>query len=123
MSLSCECRVPGEGPGDASLIRALARDLGIYGEDFDPLDCAMGMPWRAANARRALAGISAEPWRLTGDTVERLELLAAALVSGASACAPDWAATKAVLDDVTEYVRPAVENCGGRGDGRASGRP
>ena len=31
-------RVPraGNGPGDASLIRALARDLGIYGEDFDP---------------------------------------------------------------------------------------
>ena len=71
----------------------------------------MGMPWRGERPA-VLAGTSAEPWRLTGDTVERLELLAAALVSGASACAPDWAATKAVLDDVTEYVRPAVENSG-----------
>ena len=40
-------RVPrGDGRGgNASLIRALARDCGIDPEDFDPLDCEMGEPF------------------------------------------------------------------------------
>ena len=36
-------RVPrGTDPGEASLMRALASDLGL---DFDPLDCDLGSPW------------------------------------------------------------------------------
>ncbi len=35
-------RVSGEG-GDASLLRALAADLGLAG--FDPLDCSMAEAW------------------------------------------------------------------------------
>ena len=50
---------------------------------FDPLDVALGEPWTGPRPA-ALAGD--DPWRSTGDTVERLELLARALVAG-DACA------------------------------------
>jgi cobaltochelatase CobN len=72
-------RVPrgaGEG-GDQSLIRALAADLGLDG--FDPFGCVLGEAWTGPRPP-ALADISAEPWRSNGDTLERLELLAAELV-------------------------------------------
>jgi cobaltochelatase CobN len=74
-------RVPrGSGEsGDASLIRALAADLSLAG--FDPLGCKLGEPWTGARPPR-LAEISDAPWRTNGDTVERLELLARALVAG-----------------------------------------
>ena len=71
-------RIPrgaGDG-GDASLIRALAADLSL--EDFDPLDCEMGTPW--TGPRPDALATSAAPWRTAGDTVERLEGLALALV-------------------------------------------
>ena len=64
-------------PGQASLLRALADDLGL---GFDPLDCRMGDAWKGPKPTM-LATVSDEPWRTTGDTVERLELLAATLVS------------------------------------------
>ena len=77
-------RVPrGDGRGaDASLTRALASDLGL---DLDPLDCDMGAPW-AGPKPRALA-VSDDPWRTAGDTVERLEGLALALLDGAGGAA------------------------------------
>ncbi len=100
-------RVPrGEDEGaDRSLVRALAADLGLAG--FDPLDCAMAESWTGARPE-ALAGIDPGPWRTMGDTVERLELLAAALVSGEIACDPAWEATRAVLDGIAATVRPAL---------------
>jgi cobaltochelatase CobN len=64
-------RLPrGATPAQASLIRALASDLGL---GFDPLDCDLGEKWQGP--KPALLG-SAEAWRTAGDTVERLELLA-----------------------------------------------
>nr|WP_086491495.1 cobaltochelatase subunit CobN [Novosphingobium panipatense] len=63
--------------GQASLLRAIAEDFGL---DFDPLDCRMGDRWDGARPE-ALAAVSDEPWRTHGDTVERLELLAAEWVS------------------------------------------
>jgi cobaltochelatase CobN len=74
-------RVPrGSGEsGDASLIRALAADLGLTG--FDPLGCKLGEAWTGVRPR-PLAEISDAPWRTNGDTVERLELLARRLVAG-----------------------------------------
>ncbi|KIQ67608.1 cobaltochelatase subunit CobN [Wenxinia marina] len=71
-------RVPrGDGKGaNASLIRALAADLGL---GFDPLDCELSAP--AAERPEALAGLSGDAWRSLGDTVERLELLAQRLVA------------------------------------------
>ncbi len=100
-------RVPrGAGDGaDSSLIRALASDLGI--KDFDPLDCGLGAPW-AGNQPDALANMTDEPWRTHGDTVERLELLAAALVSRDVKRKPDWTATGAVLDGIDGSVRPRL---------------
>jgi len=93
--------------GDASLIRALAADLGLCG--FDPLDSALGAPWTGPRP----AALSAGPtWRTNGDTVERLENLARALVAGETDCMPDWSATRAVLEAIEAQVRPAVESSG-----------
>ncbi len=93
--------------GDASLIRALAADLGM--EDLDPLDCEMAQTWTGPRPTSLDRG---RTWRTAGDTVERLEVLAADLVAGR--CQPDsgWSATRAVLDRIAEHVRPAVEACG-----------
>ncbi len=96
----------GEG-GDASLIRALASDLGFEG--FDPLDCVMGDPW---NGPRPQALGDGKGWRTQGDTVERLEILAQALVSGERECDPVWSRTRDVLAKIESEVRPAVAACG-----------
>ena len=104
-------RVPrGAGERDASLVRALARDLGL---DLDPLDAPMAQAWRGPRPR-ALAGLSSEPWRSTGDTVERLELLALALVAGETSCARGWTGGRAVLDEIERRLRPAIASCGER---------
>ena len=165
-------RLPrGEDSGrDASITRALARDLGLEG--FDPLDCEMGARWTgkrpAALADMRLpadtstpadalplavapspasgppptdtslpAGATSPadtplpadapplagtppypaapppppPWRTAGDTVERLEALARALVDGSRPCPAAWTRTAAVLSEVDERLRPAVEAC------------
>ena len=196
-------RLPrGEDSGrDASITRALARDLGLEG--FDPLDCEMGTRWTgerpaaladastpAADALPlAVAPLLADtpspagapsptgtppladtsllasatspadtlppadtpppadtslpadvsppadtplpadapplagtppypaappvptPWRTAGDTVERLEALARALVDGSRPCPAAWTRTAAVLSEVNERLRPAVEAC------------
>ncbi|MEQ8965363.1 MAG: cobaltochelatase subunit CobN [Azospirillaceae bacterium] len=108
-------RVPrGDGKdADASLIRALAGDLGLSeGEGgFDPLDCAMAEPW-AGPRPEALARVGAGAWRTAGDTVERLEGLARALVDGVAAADPGWRATNAVLATIDTALRPMLERVG-----------
>ena len=89
--------------GDASLIRALAKDLGLDG--FDPLDCVLGEVW---NGPRPEALGPAQGWRTQGDTVERLEELAQALVAGERAADPAWTRAAAVLAKIDSVVRPAV---------------
>ncbi|WP_371170398.1 cobaltochelatase subunit CobN [Aliiroseovarius sp. 2305UL8-7] len=105
-------RVPrgaGKG-GDASLIRALADDLGL---DFDPLDCDMAEPW-AGMRPDVLSGDGA--WRSQGDTVERLEGLASRLLDGQAEAPGDSSA--AVLAEIEARVRPNVAACGpGEGEG------
>jgi cobaltochelatase CobN len=103
-------RVPrGDGSGgDASITRALAADLGL---DVDPLDAEMAKPWTGARPD-VLAGLSEDPWRTVGDTVERIELLASALMDGSLDCDSRWTATQAVLDAVSGHLRPAVSACG-----------
>ena len=103
-------RVPrGQSDGaDASLHRALAIDLGF---EFDPLNCDLGELW-AGSRSDVLAGLSDDPWRSNGDTVERLELLASELVSGRLAVDSGWSRTVAVLDELDTTLRPAVESCG-----------
>ena len=103
-------RLPrGDGKdGDASLIRALAADLGFEG--FDPLDCALGAPWTGP---MPVALARDDPWRTNGDTVERLEALALNLVGGRK---PDdtWTSARAVLDMIFNSIAPNVAACGGR---------
>ena len=64
-------------PEDQSLHRALAADLGLDG--FDPLTRDLARPYDGPRPL-ALARLSDRPWRSVGDTVERIELLAAQLV-------------------------------------------
>jgi cobaltochelatase CobN len=101
-------RGDGQG-GNASLTRALAADLAFH--DFDPLDCEMATAW-AGPRPAALEGCGEGTWRSQGDTVERLEGLAADLVAGRRRAAPEWERTVAVLGAVGAEVRPAVEACG-----------
>ena len=91
---------------DASLMRALANDLRL---NFDPLDCDMGKAW-SGDKPDALNNLD-DAWRSTGDTVERLETLALALVQG-KPCDPAWTNTQIVLDEIKASLRPAVEACG-----------
>ncbi len=103
-------RVPrGDGKGrDASLLRAMAEDLGL---SIDPLDCEMSAP--ALEKPQCLAGLSADPWRSNGDTVERLELLAKNLLRKGGPMDPHpGAKSKAVLDEIEEVFTPAVATCG-----------
>lgn len=95
--------------GQASLLRAMAQDMGM---DFDPLDCRMSDRWEGA-CPAALSQVSDDPWRTLGDTVERLELLAAALVDAL----PDVAGhvgerTAAVLRAIAGDLAPRVDACG-----------
>ncbi|MDP7098698.1 MAG: cobaltochelatase subunit CobN [Rhodospirillales bacterium] len=101
-------RVPrGTEQEDASLTRALSADLGL---DFDPLDCDMAAPWQGPRPGALTGDV---PWRSHGDTVERLEDLALRLITGEKVPDPAWPRTGAVLDDVENRIRPAVEACGG----------
>src|SRR5690606_31430705 len=104
-------RVPrglGEG-GEASLQRAIAADA--LGGPFDPLDCIASDPWTGPRPD-ILAAQSDAPWRSNGDTVERIELLAARLLDGTLPCPDGWHATRAVLDAIDTTIRPAIAACG-----------
>ena len=105
-------RLPrGRGQGrDASLIRALAADLDL-GDEFDPLATEMGAAW-AGPRPDALANVSTDAWRSSGDTVERLELLALELIGGALPCPSDWPRTHAVLDFIAGNLAASVDGCG-----------
>ena len=133
-------RVPrGEGPGEASLIRALADDLKL---GIDPLTAKLGEPWTgpqisnstsvslgldpratlnsapAANGPPIKSEGSAEfvaaprTVRTVGDVVEHLESIAAALVDGTLMPEPDWTATSAVLDTIATIIRPRLAASG-----------
>ncbi|MBO6742221.1 MAG: cobaltochelatase subunit CobN [Roseitalea sp.] len=91
-----------------SLHRAMAADAGL---GLDPLDCAMAEPW-AGPRPEILQTQSDDPWRTNGDTVERIELLAASLVGGETECPANWAQTRAVLDHVRDALQPSIIACG-----------
>ncbi|MCC2603600.1 cobaltochelatase subunit CobN [Sphingopyxis yananensis] len=98
--------------GDASLLRAMADDL-LLG--FDPLDCDFAQAWTGPRPA-CLADISTDPWRSTGDTVERLEYLAMALVVPTPPTPPSppplGPATHAVLTSMTQDLGPRIDACG-----------
>jgi cobaltochelatase CobN len=91
---------------DQSLIRALAGDLGFT--DFDPLTCDMGMAWAGPHPP-ALAAISNDPWRSQGDTVERLELLAARCVENRKGIGPQ---SDKVIAEITRSIAPRLRSSG-----------
>jgi cobaltochelatase CobN len=95
-------------PEDASLHRALAADLGLG--EFDPLARDLAAPYVGPRPD-ALATLNDNIWRTYGDTVERIELLAAKLVSGATACDPPWTQTAVVLGWIDTRLRPAIDAC------------
>lgn len=109
--LAALVRLPRGGrPGDGSLLRALAQDLGLDG--FDPLACdEPGLPW-AGPRPPALAEHGRSPWRTEGDTIERLEALALALLAKEQACPLAWSATAAVLERVETEIAPALDRSG-----------
>jgi cobaltochelatase CobN len=96
-------------PHDASLHRALAQDLGL--NDFDPLTRDLADEFIGPRPG-VLSQLGEAAWRTSGDTVERIELLALQLVSGARACDSAWVHTRAVLDWIEIKLRPAIDSCG-----------
>lgn len=110
-TLAALLRVPrADGKGaNASLLRALAEALGL---GFDPLDCLFGEPW-AGPRPPILEQLSRDPWRTHGDTRERLEALALALIDGAPLPADDaFTPVRAVLNGLREHVAPCLDHCG-----------
>ena len=101
--------------GLSSLISPLVGEMSGRTEGgvstFDPLDCDMAAPWTGPRPH-ILADILDAPWRTNGDTVERIELLAAKFVSGEIGCLQDWKATHAVLSEVETRLKPSILACG-----------
>jgi cobaltochelatase CobN len=102
-------RVPrglGEG-GDASLIRALAKDFGFG--DFDPLTCVMAEHWEGPKPDTLLS-LTGDPWRSNGDTVERLELFASSLLSSSRRKPGPFSSP--VVEKIESEIAPALRTCG-----------
>src|SRR6516165_4420923 len=96
----------GTAPEDASLLRALAADLGL---GADPLALDLAEPWTGL---RPAVMTGAWPWRSAGDTVERLEALALRLVAGEARSEEGWLHTRAVHEWIERQLRPTVAGCG-----------
>ncbi|MGV1788942.1 cobaltochelatase subunit CobN [Rhizobium sp. A37_96] len=78
---------------------------------FDPLDCDMAAEWNGPRPS-ILQEVAEAPWRTQGDTVERIELLAAQLVSGEIGCPEGWAHTRMVLGEIASKLQPSILACG-----------
>ncbi len=106
-------RVPrGDGSGgDASILRALAMDLDLG--EVDPLDWDFSETWHGPkpDTLASLPG-AGDTWRSVGDLVERLELLARALVAGECHADPSWTSTRLVLREIEARIRPAIKASG-----------
>lgn len=91
---------------DQSLIRALARDLGLG--DFDPLTCDMSVAW-AGPRPEALSTASSDVWRTQGDTVERLEILASHCVEKRTGIGLE---SDKVIAAIEAVIRPSLRASG-----------
>lgn len=103
-------RVPrnaGEG-GDASVLRAMAEDLALREDGFDPLDCEMGEFWSGPKPQCLVEQLPDAAWRSNGDTVERLEMMASDLVSGNVEIDSSWQRVQQVLENLDSSIRPSV---------------
>ncbi|MGF1527980.1 MAG: cobaltochelatase subunit CobN [Candidatus Competibacterales bacterium] len=102
-------RLPtGDGcAGCDGLIRALGRALGLPG-DYDPLTADPADPWTGPKPA-ALAGLGRGVWRTAGDTRERLELFARAVIAGEVSAPPG---AEAVLGRLFESIAPNLDASG-----------
>lgn len=92
--------------GAESILRALATDLEL---DFDPLSAVFSNPWSGPRPS-SLNALSPDPWRTEGDTVERLENLAAAVIDGVTP--PPGEKSAQVLGEVNEQIAPNLDRSG-----------
>ena len=76
---------------------------------MDPLDCEMGQLW-GGDKPDILMQLSQDSWRSTGDTVERLELLAQQLLDQRNAIIGPQ--TQAVMDHILDEISPRLGSCG-----------
>ena len=92
-----------------SLLRAISDDLELQ-DEFDPLSAERGVYWRGKRPD-ILKTLSETKWRHVGDTVERLDALAAALVKGE--IVPDSVGKKTVLviKSALPKIRAAIALC------------
>ncbi|MBY3182372.1 MULTISPECIES: cobaltochelatase subunit CobN [Rhizobium] len=81
------------------------------GASFDPLDTDMAAVWTGPRPE-ILADILDAPWRTNGDTVERIELLAAKFVSGEMECPTLWSQSRLVLSEIEIRLKPSILACG-----------
>ena len=98
-------RVPrGTGKGrDASLLRALAKDLGL---SIDPLDCDLA----ASAPEKPDTLADGTHWRSNGDTVEKLEALSQQIVSGETPAPGPQSAE--VAAEIATRILPTIQTCG-----------
>ena len=101
----------GDGEGaNSSLIRALARDLGLGdAESFDPLTTERGLAWEGPRPA-CLKEMSDKSWRSHGDTVERLDAMALAMVAGSQT--PPGPASATIIDDALTDISARLAACG-----------
>ncbi|WP_245396396.1 cobaltochelatase subunit CobN [Jiella sonneratiae] len=103
--------MPGRAEGGAAAAQVSAERYAAAAKPFDALDCDMAAPWEGPRPQ-VLARLSTDPWRTAGDTVERLEALAANLVAGEFPPDVRWQSTAAVLGAVESRLKPAVAASG-----------
>ncbi|MBB3137349.1 cobaltochelatase CobN [Rhizobium pisi] len=109
-----EAEVQGVAPSSdpsGHLLPAGEKGSRVPQRSFDPLDCDMAAIWIGPRPA-ILVDVADAPWRTNGDTVERIELLAAKLVSGEITCPPLWSQTRAVLDEIEARLKPSILACG-----------
>jgi len=94
---------------DRGILHALAAALfGPEAACFNPLEADFAEPWTGAKPD-ALCTVSADPWRTVGDTRERLELLARAILAGECAVPPG---AEDVIARIRDHVAPSLDRCG-----------
>lgn len=97
--------------GDRGLIVALSRAaFGDAAPSFNPLDCDFASAWHGPRPE-LLLGITNDAWRTAGDTRERLELWARAILAGK---APAPASCRDVLERIRGELEPRLDACGER---------
>lgn len=94
--------------GNASLLRAIAADLGLLNYHFDPLQATFEEVWKGKRPS-ILQSMLDSPWRNTGDTVERLEMLAGKLLSKVIKVPSEWLQTQAVIKQLEEVLLPKLQ--------------